>query len=53
MLWYCVLQKVPTDIADLEALGELGHGTCGQVIRMRHKGTQVMMAVKVFIHYAL
>ncbi|XP_045189694.2 dual specificity mitogen-activated protein kinase kinase 7-like [Mercenaria mercenaria] len=39
-------QKVPTDISDLEPLGELGHGTCGQVIRMRHKQSGVMMAVK-------
>jgi len=28
-------------------LGELGHGTCGVVHRMKHKDTGVMMAVKV------
>ncbi|XP_052789585.1 dual specificity mitogen-activated protein kinase kinase 7-like isoform X2 [Mya arenaria] len=39
-------QKVPTEITDLEPLGELGHGTCGQVVRMRHKQCCVMMAVK-------
>ncbi|KAL3872472.1 hypothetical protein ACJMK2_040395 [Sinanodonta woodiana] len=39
-------QKVPSDITDLEPLGELGHGTCGQVIKMRHKHTNHLMAVK-------
>ncbi|XP_067661825.1 dual specificity mitogen-activated protein kinase kinase 7-like isoform X1 [Haliotis asinina] len=38
--------KYPTDISDMEPLGELGHGTCGQVVRMRHKLTQHPMAVK-------
>ncbi|XP_052219773.1 dual specificity mitogen-activated protein kinase kinase 7-like [Dreissena polymorpha] len=39
-------QKVPTDITELEHMGELGHGTCGQVVRMKHKKIGVMMAVK-------
>ena len=34
-------------LTDFEALNELGHGTCGQVIRMRHKHSRTMMAVKV------
>jgi len=38
---------MPTEPSDLEPMGELGHGTCGQVVRMRHKQTGVMMAVKV------
>ena len=42
-----LFQRVPTDISDFEALGELGHGTCGQVIQMRHKHTRTRMAVKV------
>ncbi|CAE1270016.1 MAP2K7 [Acanthosepion pharaonis] len=39
-------QKLPSDCSDLEALGELGHGTCGQVIKMRHKKTNSYLAVK-------
>ena len=31
----------------MESQGELGHGTCGQVIKMRHKPTNYLMAVKV------
>ncbi|KAJ8307864.1 hypothetical protein KUTeg_014587 [Tegillarca granosa] len=30
----------------VHSLGELGHGTCGQVIKMRHKQTGHLMAVK-------
>ncbi|XP_041368873.1 dual specificity mitogen-activated protein kinase kinase 7-like isoform X2 [Gigantopelta aegis] len=39
-------QKIHTEIGDLESQGELGHGTCGQVIKMKHKGTGYLMAVK-------
>ncbi|OWF39499.1 Dual specificity mitogen-activated protein kinase kinase 7 [Mizuhopecten yessoensis] len=39
-------QKYPTEISDLEHLGELGHGTCGHVVKMRHKRTNHLMAVK-------
>ncbi|XP_061184017.1 dual specificity mitogen-activated protein kinase kinase 7-like [Saccostrea echinata] len=39
-------QKHNTDINEMESLGELGHGTCGQVIKMRHKPTNHLMAVK-------
>ncbi|XP_064615892.1 dual specificity mitogen-activated protein kinase kinase 7-like [Liolophura sinensis] len=39
-------EKIPTDINDLESLGELGHGTCGQVIKMSHKKHNYVMAVK-------
>ena len=44
-----ILQKVATHIDDLESLGELGHGTCGHVVKMRHKRTGHLMAVKVNI----
>ncbi len=47
------LQKVPTEIIDLEPLGELGHGTCGHVVKMRHKKTDHVMAVKVSINHSL
>ena len=40
-------QKVPTRIEDLEPIGELGQGTCGHVVRMRHRRTNHEMAVKV------
>lgn len=35
----------------MESLGELGHGTCGQVVRMRHKPSSLLMAVKVDVLY--
>ena len=41
------LQKVKADITELDPLGELGHGTCGYVIKMRHRKTNTLMAVKV------
>jgi mitogen-activated protein kinase kinase 7 len=39
-------ERHKTNIDDLEALGELGSGTCGQVIKMKHKQTQYQIAVK-------
>ena len=33
--------KYPTPINDLEALGDLGNGTCGHVVKMRHKGRKI------------
>lgn len=39
-------KKYPTEISELEHLGELGHGTCGHVVKMRHKRTNHLMAVK-------
>ncbi|ESO86392.1 hypothetical protein LOTGIDRAFT_220713 [Lottia gigantea] len=39
-------KKVQTEINDLDNLGELGHGTCGQVNKMRHRHTKHIMAVK-------
>lgn len=39
-------QKYKTSIEDLELLGELGSGTCGHVVKMLHKPTQCVMAVK-------
>lgn len=41
-----------TDIKDLEHLGELGNGTSGHVVKMRHKQTGRIIAVKVNIEYA-
>lgn len=39
--------QLQSDQTDLEDLGELGHGTCGQVITMKHKTTGKILAVKV------
>lgn len=36
-----------TDIKDLEDQGELGSGTSGQVIKMKHRPTNKIIAVKV------
>ncbi|CAG7836292.1 unnamed protein product [Allacma fusca] len=35
-----------TDISDLEHLGELGNGTCGHVVKMLHKPSNQVIAVK-------
>lgn len=44
-----------TSITDLEDLGELGNGTSGHVVKMKHKPTDTIMAVKVvpFISFFL
>ncbi|KAK0089008.1 hypothetical protein PV325_009759 [Microctonus aethiopoides] len=39
-------QKYQTEMKDLEHLGELGNGTCGHVVKMRHKPSGVVIAVK-------
>lgn len=39
--------KIQCKQTDLEDMGELGHGTCGQVFTMLHKQTGKIMAVKV------
>ncbi|BET01043.1 mitogen-activated protein kinase kinase [Nesidiocoris tenuis] len=36
----------PTDINDMEHLGELGSGTCGHVVKMRHRPSNSIIAVK-------
>lgn len=36
-----------TDIKDMEDLEELGNGTCGHVVKMRHKLSDNIIAVKV------
>lgn len=36
-----------TDIKDMEELEELGNGTCGHVIKMKHKPSGEIIAVKV------
>jgi len=38
---------VVTEVNELEHVGELGHGSCGHVVKMRHHKTGVLMAVKV------
>ncbi|KAG8238717.1 hypothetical protein J437_LFUL015275 [Ladona fulva] len=39
-------KKYHTEIKDLEHLGELGNGTCGHVVKMLHKPSQTLIAVK-------
>ncbi|XP_075227600.1 dual specificity mitogen-activated protein kinase kinase 7-like [Lycorma delicatula] len=39
-------KKYQTDLKDMEHLGELGNGTCGHVVKMRHKLSQTVIAVK-------
>lgn len=36
-----------TEIKDLEDMGELGNGTSGHVVKMKHKLTDKVIAVKV------
>lgn len=36
-----------TNVSELEDIGELGNGTSGHVIRMRHKPSGAVIAVKV------
>jgi hypothetical protein len=33
-------------IEDLELLGDLGNGTCGHVVEMRHRDSSQVIAVK-------
>ena len=40
-------QVYRTQINDLEHLGELGFGTCGHVVKMLHKPSKAVIAVKV------
>lgn len=40
-------QEYLTDIKDLEDLGELGNGTSGHVVKMKHRPTDKIIAVKV------
>lgn len=42
-----VHQSFGFTIDDLEAIEEIGSGTCGQVCKMKHKQTGDVMAVKV------
>ena len=39
-------RKVHTAIDDLDLLGDLGNGTCGHVVKMRHKTNGQVIAVK-------
>lgn len=36
-----------TEIKDLDYIGDLGHGTSGSVVKMNHKATNTVIAVKV------
>ena len=38
--------RVKTSIDDLELLGDLGNGTCGHVVKMRHRNSGQEIAVK-------
>lgn len=38
-----------TEIKDLEDMGELGNGTSGHVVKMKHKLTNKVIAVKVCV----
>nr|CAD7453173.1 unnamed protein product [Timema tahoe] len=40
------MTRYQTEIKDLEDLGELGNGTCGHVVKMLHKPSGVVIAVK-------
>lgn len=40
-------QYFETNVADLEYLAELGNGTSGHVVKMRHKPSGAIIAVKV------
>lgn len=40
-------QKYETDIKDLDHCGDLGNGTCGHVVKMLHRPSQTVIAVKV------
>ncbi|XP_063232158.1 dual specificity mitogen-activated protein kinase kinase 7-like [Bacillus rossius redtenbacheri] len=39
-------KKYQTEIKDLQDLGELGNGTCGHVVKMLHKPSGTVIAVK-------
>lgn len=43
-------QRYQAEINDLENLGEMGSGTCGQVWKMRFRKTGHVIAVKVSSH---
>ncbi|KAF4520283.1 hypothetical protein B566_EDAN010230 [Ephemera danica] len=38
--------KYQTEVKDLEHLGELGNGTCGHVVKMLHRPSDTVIAVK-------
>lgn len=44
-----LIQVYKTRIDEMEHLGELGSGTCGQVVQMLHKPSNQIVAVKVDI----
>lgn len=40
-----------TEVKHMENLGDLGSGTCGHVVKMLHKPSQTVIAVKVNFTY--
>lgn len=43
--------KYKTDPKDLIDLGDLGNGTSGHVVKMRHRATGTIIAVKVRVFF--
>lgn len=39
-----------TTVSDVEDQGELGNGTSGHVVKMKHKPSGTIIAVKVSLH---
>lgn len=39
--------RYDTSLQDMEHIEELGNGTCGHVVKMRHQPSQEIIAVKV------
>lgn len=39
-------KRHPVKMTDMEQLGDLGSGTCGHVVKMRHRPTGKVLAVK-------
>ena len=46
-------QKYHSSIHDLEHQGELGFGSCGHVVKMRHPPSNAIIAVKVCFQHLL
>ena len=47
-------RRIPAHIDDLELLGDLGNGTCGHVVKMRHKPSgQVCRSLIYFLNIAM
>ena len=44
---YSFLQRYKCNMSDLQFVADVGFGSCGQVVEMRHKATNTTVAVKV------